>query len=354
MKTVINWNLCLIFSLGFAYSQIDYFDPITSIGGYGEMHYNNSKSENEKSTKTIDFHRFVLFFSHSWTEEWSFKSELELEHNLVQEGQGELELEQAYVNYYNDGFGFQAGVILPSVGILNENHEPVLFLSVERPDYAKYILPTTWFGNGAAAYGKFLSFDIKAVVMEGLNGDKIIDKWNQGIRGGRQKGYKANAENPVYNFAVNYTGFKNIKLGGSFTSTEAVVSQEQNNIPLQLAEFHFSFNKGNLLAVFEAGKINFTDHSVKSSSGYYLDFGYNVARIFKLNGNLIPWIRWTGLNPAQGNPEQKNEEYNKRMAGLTYKPIPNVVFKIDYGIQAWAEDSKTSKKTLNLGVGYHF
>lgn len=60
----------------------------TTIGGYGEMHYNNLDSGKE-----IDFHRFVLFFNHEFSDRLRFFSDLELEHALSGEGQpGEVEL----------------------------------------------------------------------------------------------------------------------------------------------------------------------------------------------------------------------------------------------------------------------
>ncbi|MFT6207004.1 MAG: hypothetical protein ACJA0T_000908 [Colwellia sp.] len=68
----------------------------TTIGGYGELHYNNYEDKDAK----VDFHRFVLFFGHEFTNKLRFFSEFELEHSIAGEGQdGEVELEQAYVEY---------------------------------------------------------------------------------------------------------------------------------------------------------------------------------------------------------------------------------------------------------------
>ena len=305
----------LIYTAGFA--QDEFFEPTTTIGGYGELHYNQIKVGEGETTKIMDFHRFIIFYSHAWTESWSFKSEVELEHNFVKDGQGELELEQAYVNYHSNHFGFQVGVILPSIGFLNEYHEPPLFLSVERPEYAKYIVPTTWFGNGIALYGKFGSLDWKAVVMEGLNGDNISSKWDQGIRGGRQKGYKSNAEKLLYNLRIDYTGLPGLRVGGSFSTTEAIVSEEgQNNIEIQLSEAHAKLDKWNVVVVFEWGNIQYTNHVVKSSTGYYLDLGYNVSSLLKIEGKLIPWVRITDINPGIGHELESSKHYSNWMAGL--------------------------------------
>ena len=43
----------------------------TQIGGYGELHYNNLDSKKE-----IDFHRFVLFFGHQFSDKFRMFSEL--------------------------------------------------------------------------------------------------------------------------------------------------------------------------------------------------------------------------------------------------------------------------------------
>ena len=128
LAKVLSIVSCILFA------QEDFFEPGYSIGGYGELHYNRTQTGNDDATTKLDFHRFIIYYGYSFTEEWSFKSEVELEHNFVKDDQGELELEQAFVNYHTDAFGFQAGVILPSVGLINEYHEPPGLISVERPE----------------------------------------------------------------------------------------------------------------------------------------------------------------------------------------------------------------------------
>ena len=98
------------------------FIPSASIGGYGELHWNKSFDSDQNMTKnTMDFHRFIIYTGYNFTPEWSFKSELEIEHNMIDgdgDYDGEVELEQAYVNYHSDLFGFQAGVIFAAGFIL--------------------------------------------------------------------------------------------------------------------------------------------------------------------------------------------------------------------------------------------
>ena len=63
-------------------------------------------------------------------------SEFELEHAISpgSEGNGAVELEQAYIEYDLTGnMQLRGGIMLTPVGIINETHEPPTFYGVERP-----------------------------------------------------------------------------------------------------------------------------------------------------------------------------------------------------------------------------
>lgn len=365
-------SLLFMISSIFAQDIFDEFDefiePATTIGGYGELHYNWSKADgDDESIKKLDFHRFVLFLSHSWSKYWSFKSEIELEHNVVGNGKGEIELEQAYINYHHSRtFGFQVGVILPSIGFINESHEPPLFLSVERPDYATNIIPTTWFGNGAALYGKFTDFDYKLTIMEGLDGtgffnnDSIRSMRNDGIRGGRQKGFEANAGELLYNARLDFTVIHGLVIGGSYTFNNAFLAVD-TTIATTIFEAHVKYIHHNFHSVFEYGNISLdggdAGYDIKKANGFYIDFGYDIASRFGYDGHIIPWFRFTDYNTAAsvagGGDAEKANHYTKWLVGLTIKPIDPIVFKIDFGAKTRELDDERTI-LLNLGAGYMF
>ncbi|MCC7430913.1 hypothetical protein IT568_08735 [bacterium] len=341
------------------FAEDEFFTPKTTVGGYGELHYNYEKKDGSDATKILDFHRFVTFFSHSWTEKWSFKSEVELEHNFVEGAaeKGELELEQAYVNYHcNESFGFQAGVVLASIGLINEYHEPPTFLSVERSDYNNKIIPTTWFGNGIAFYGRKSGFDYKFTVMEGLDGKKISA--SKGIRDGRQKGFKSNAEDFLYNARLDYTGFSGLRVGTSFSFNDATVGKDTTN-SVSILELHAKYEANDVYTVFEVANITYGDKDlagVETSFGYYLDFGYNFGTFLKTEAKIIPWLRFEDYNTAKKaatEAVEKANHYTNWKVGVSVKPIESVVFKVDYGVKK-QESTKTKTKQMNLGVGYQF
>lgn len=343
--------LILISNIGF--SQDDFFSSSSSIGGYGELHYNRAKTD-DKTTNVLDFHRFVLFYGHQWSEKWSLKAEVELEHNFVAGDQGELELEQAVVDYHFKNYlGFQAGVLLPSVGLINEMHEPPLFFGVERPDYHKSIIPTTWFGNGFSIYGIYNNIDYKLTVMEGLDADKI--NAGSGIRNARQKGYKAKADNLLYNARLNYLGINGVKVGASFTTTSAM--GEDENILVSLFEGHFQLVKNNIYLRAEAASISYDNGDLEGSFGYYVDLGYDFSKVLKTETKVIPFLRYTNYNTASSTAQggDSEQEYNKTkwMIGINILPIDEVVLKVDYG-ETTVELSDATTKYFNLGVGYMF
>ena len=334
-------------------AQDDFFEPVYSIGGYGELHWNRELDKDGETTKNLmDFHRFIIYYGYNWTEEWSFKSEVELEHNFVQDGDGELELEQAYVNYHTDKWGFQGGVILPTVGLLNEYHEPPLFFSVERPDYSKYIIPTTWFGNGFALYGNVADFNLRLAILEDLEGEGIS---TSGIRGARGKGYKTTGYSLVKNLSAVYTGINGLRLGGSLTLNDAPINDEPDtSISVQMFEVNAKYNANNIYAVFEYGQNSFEGNNftspLKTSSGYYLDLGYNIGSMVNCN-KLIPWLRVSNVS-TDVDTDSKITDYMR--LGLTWWPIDNIAFKMDYGTKTKKSDSDNPTTQINLGIGYNF
>lgn len=346
------------------FAEDDFFIPGYSIGGYGELHYNRSQSGENAATTKLDFHRFIIYYGYAFSEEWSFKSEVELEHNFVHDGEGELELEQAYINYYSGRYGFQAGVILPSVGIINESHEPPLFISVERPEYSTYVIPTTWFGNGAAVYGKIVGINWRFVLMEDLNGDNI----RKGFRSGRVKGYKSTAYDLVKNFSGYFNGVTGLRVGGSMTfhnaPTSAYLIEDENGhtiinaadtatVGIQLLEVNAKYNANNIYAVLEYGQLSYKNNPLgyETSGGYYIDLGYDVGSLIGLKGKLLPWMRVSGYN--LGN-DDTFIDYSIIRYGLTFWPISEIVFKFELGKKAASSHKNNPDLQLNVGVGYSF
>jgi len=382
MKTILIINLLFCF----AAAKDEFFEPGATIGGYGELHYNNETIGDADPTTKLDFHRWILFVNYNFTSEWSMKSELEIEHNMIDgsgDYKGEVELEQAYINYHNaDGnWGYGAGVVLISVGIINERHEPPTFLSVERPSYNSKIIPTTWFGNGAHVYGSFGDFDAKFVLHEDMKGDSIGD--GTGLRSGRAKGYESTADNWTMNFSGNYTGIEGLTLGGSITMNDSPRSDTTNpnddsivtnrTVAWNLMEGHATYNTNNMMVVAELGMISydpsdgwneatdngdgtFTEGSSEygGSMGYYMQAGYDISSLMDWeDSKLVPWF---GMGMYDLDDTDDTDSVNTTQFGVTWWPTAKISWKFDYTMDTKNSLTTNTVKTntLSLGVGYMF
>src|SRR3569623_84232 len=184
----------------------------THIGGYGELHYTNLDSGTQ-----LDYPRFVLEFSHRFSDSIRLHAELELEHSVASHDDvGDVELDQAYVDFdLNERHTARAGLFLVPVGIINETHEPPTFYGVERNPVETFIIPTTWWEGGGGLNGELapgIRYDL--AITSGFNvATSGPDAYL--IRGGRQEVAEAKADNLAYTARLRWTGMAGVELAGT-------------------------------------------------------------------------------------------------------------------------------------------
>jgi len=330
----------------------------TTIGGYGEMHYNNLTSDNSSSSKEeFDLHRFVLFFGHQFTDDLRFFSELEVEHNVAGEGKnGEVEIEQAYVEWdYAENHRAKAGVFLMPVGILNETHEPETFYGVERNPVEKNIIPSTWWEGGAMFSGEIAEgFSYDAGVHSGL----FIDpsKGKAKIRDGRQKVSEAEGDDLAYTARIKYTGIPGLELATTFQHQTDVWQGQafagEDEADANLVEMHAIYNKGpfGLRALYAHWDIDDVIENVKAGAdeqeGFYIEPSYRLNEKLGFFARFSEWDNQAGESSADGEKQQYD-------IGFNYWLHENVVLKADYRHDNNEGDSEEFSG-FNLGVGWSF
>jgi len=315
----------------------------THLGGYGELHYNNI-DDNEQ----IDFHRFVLFLGHEFTENIRLFSELEIEHSLAGDGKpGEVELEQAYIEMgLTEDSSLKAGLFLLPVGILNETHEPNTFFGVERNPIEKNIIPSTWWEAGAS---------VKTDFSEGWSADFAIhsglDVPTEGsksflIRSGRQKVAKANADNFAFTLRLKYTAIPGVELAASYQIQDDI-TQGAMGVGASLFSTHGIYNKDKfgLRALYAIWNLDGNEAELlgrDKQSGFYIEPAYRFSDTWGIFARYNVWDNNAG---SQINTEMKQSSF-----GINYWPHNNVVFKLDIENNSGTEKSKG----FNIGVGYMF
>lgn len=330
----------------------------TTIGGYGEMHYNNLTSDNSSSSKEeFDLHRFVLFFGHQFTDDLRFFSELEVEHNVAGEGKnGEVEIEQAYVEWdYTENHRAKAGVFLMPVGILNETHEPETFYGVERNPVEKNIIPSTWWEGGAMFSGEIAEgFSYDAGVHSGL----FIDpsKGKAKIRDGRQKVSEAEGDDLAYTARIKYTGMPGLELATTLQHQTDVWQGQafagEDEADATLVELHAIYNKGpfGLRALYAHWDIDDVIENVKAGAdeqeGFYIEPSY---RLNEKLGFFVRFSEWDN-QAGESSADVEKQQYD---VGFNYWLHENVVLKADYRHDNNEGDSEEFSG-FNLGVGWSF
>jgi Phosphate-selective porin O and P len=143
--------------------------PGLKIGMYGEIKFGSQQNPaaNGQWQNGFDMARLVLLPTYQVTDNIIFNSEIEFEHSGTgfdndDKLHGTAEIEQAFFDFrVNDNFTFRApGVDLVPISFNNLYHEPTLFYSVQRPELADGLIPSTWAAPATAVYGK---------IVDGLN-----------------------------------------------------------------------------------------------------------------------------------------------------------------------------------------
>lgn len=326
----------------------------TSIGGYGELHYNGGNA-NE-----IDFHRFVLFFGHEFNERIRLVTELELEHALAGDGApGEVELEQAYIemDFLEKRLSTQAGVFLIPVGFLNETHEPPTFYGVERNPIETNIIPTTWWEGGLNTIARFGGgFSVNAAVHSGLDvPDTGANAFR--VRNGRQKVAQARFTDPAVTGRVKWTGVPGLELAATgqyqfdVTQTEDVDDVGATLFSAHAAYRHRGFGLRALYARWDLDGPGPDAIGRDVQYGWYVEPSYRFP-ISEFVGDLGFFVRYAEWDNSAGDDASPTGEAEWSF-GFNWWPHPQVVFKLDYQIQDFEDDTGEDDR-INLGVGYQF
>jgi hypothetical protein len=340
------------------------------LSGYMELHFNQPQD----ADPILDFHRFVLLFTHTFSPRFRFVGELELEHAIVEglEEKGELELEQAFVDFLlKRAFNVRAGMVLVPVGLINERHEPPTFHGVERPLVDTVIVPSTWFEPGAGVHGeigrglRYRAFVLAPLDATGFSAD-------EGLREGRQKGAEAIARHAALAGRVEYHGLAGLHTGASLYRGDSAASFLRLQLPTTVVEADARHrwrrleHRGQYAHVFLGGaadlnqartRLEGVDPNIASEMrGFYLESAVQLlpqppkeVRLFVRYENADTQYRMPdGYLPIQAF------DRTAWVVGATYYPDPDIAVKVDYVWLKNRSDVERAPNSFNIGLGWWF
>jgi hypothetical protein len=347
------------------------FPSTGPLSGYMDFHFNKSDGE----PGVLDFHRFVLLLSHSFSSKLRFVGELELEHAFVEglEEAGELELEQAYIDVLlSRRFNMRAGMVLVPIGIINERHEPPVFNGVERPFVDTVIVPSTWFEVGAGVHGEVgRGFRYRAYALAPLNALEFDAE--EGIRGGRQKGSEANVRNIAFAGRLEYRGIRGLTVGTSAWTGESSFAAPRLDTSVQIGEIDARYRKDRLelraqfaqVGISDAARLNdalagligVSPNIARSLRGFYGEAAY---RLWDAGAprDLVGFVRYENFDTQYRMPEGfiplKEFDRDAWVVGLTHYADPDIALKADY---VWLRNQSgllPARHIVNIGLGWWF
>ena len=341
-------------------------DSGVSIAGYGEMLYENYASD---KTSQFDFLRAILYAGYRFNDRFLFNSEIEVEHA------NEIFVEFAYVDFQaTDNFGLRAGMLLVPMGLVNEFHEPTVFIGAERPVTEQRIIPSTWRENGGGAYYAGDRISARAYVVNGLKGSAFSAS---GVRGGRQKGAKALADDMAFTGRLDFFPTPGVFAGVSFYtggSGQGAVEVDGTEYGVQTTIFDAHFQAqlrgfdfralyaratlDDVAALNRSLGLSDSDSVGEQLAGGYVQAGYDVlSQVAGAGGvGLTPYVRYEMVDTQAAVPAGFTRSASKNntftTVGLELRPIPGIVLKVDH---LWVDnDADSGVNQWNVSVGYAF
>ncbi len=362
--------------LGVAASKVYRVDQGLSFGGYGEAVYQNfgsSRDDGAPSGKKdeLDFLRAVLYVGYKFNDKWVFNSEIEFEHASTDKS-GSASVEFAYIDYLaKESLNVRTGLVLIPLGWLNELHEAPLFFGANRPYSESVIIPSTWRESGAGLFGSVGPFSYRTYVVNGLDASGFS---SSGLRGGRQKGSKALAEDFAWTGRLDYTGTPGLLVGASayvgnsgqgLTDAMGTIDAKTEIFDVHAQWQWRALHVRGLWAratVDDVARLNMAlgytgSQSIgEKMSGSYLEVAYDVLAHRDGKAALWPFFRYETVDTQNGVPfgyaVDGSKDVEIQTFGVSFQPLDEVVFKFD--VQDWSNTAGTGIDQWNLAVGYLF
>jgi hypothetical protein len=298
-----------------------------------------------------------------------------VEHALVEgaEEKGELELEQAYIDFLlHPALNLRGGMLLTPMGILNERHEPPSFYGVLRPQVDTVIIPSTWFDVGAGVVG-----DLGKGVSYKFYGMAPLDAAgftaDEGLRGGRQKGSRSLLQDWAQALRFEYRGMPRLVLGTSFWNGRTGFNFLRVNPAVRIYEFdgRYRWNRlewrGQFASTYltQARELNLTlerqtgvsPNLAKQMRGFYLE---GAAHFLPAQSrfDLVGFARYenfdTQYRMPQGFLPLKQFDRSLWTLGASFYPHPDIAVKADYQILRNESLAVGAPNQFNLGLGWWF
>ncbi len=362
------------YGLGPAASKVYRAGRGVSIGGYGEALYQGFDSQRDDGSASarvdeLDLVRAIVYFGYKFNDRMLFNSEIEWEHAKTAAGEpGEVAVEFAYLDYlWRPAVNLRGGLVLLPMGLINELHEPTVFPSTRRPGVESAILPTTWRENGFGVFGEAGPTSYRAYVVNGFDASGFTAA---GLRGGRQNGARAKAEDLAWvgrwdlsavpgllAGVAAYVGDSGQDLGPSVETRIVDAHLDWRWRGLELRALWAEAELDDVAQLNQALGLTGNRSVGEEMAGYYVQAGYDLFSLWpRGEQSLTPFARWEEFDTQRRVPAgfaaNPANDVESLTLGLAYQPLAQVLLKLDF--QDLDNAAGTGVDQWNVAVGYVF
>jgi hypothetical protein len=386
-----------------AASKIYFTDAKFAVSGFGEAVYNQyfgprNKASGDLELYNTNLYRFITYLAYKPWPWLVMYAEVfgEFMHDGTREADWEIFTETFLDFLISEYFNLRVGTSQLQIGFINNNDEPVLFYSVNRPEVERVIIPSQWMDLGIMAYGKFFdNLNYSLSVYEGLDAMSLNEStW---LRGGREHQFRGRWRNPVLNTQVEFHGLPNsiLSLSGIYTNLagDQVIRMGFNAVEVNSHTFLLSsfirneWDRFTLLTLASYGYMKNTDRLFqlnqellgRRSYGFYIEAGYDILPLLiKQNKQREPettffyhpgqlklpvFIRYERLNThAAIHTLLQDQSFNGNnlhalVIGANFNSRHNIVLKTNYQFR-WNKQllpgGEAEGNRLEFGLGFIF
>ncbi len=338
--------------------------PRATLGGYADAMYNILSRPNldNPSRNTFGQQRFVPFIYSDITDRVKFAAELEFERGGTNspQGDGSMTVEFAQIDYLIDEkINLRGGILLLPVGKFNLLHDSPLNDLVDRPMVSRILIPSTWFDAGAGIYGTLYpttlsKIDYELYAINGMSQDAgaLTDLGTRNARGSVARDRNDSkaivgrvAFSPRLGIEIAGSGYH-----GQYKQSTATTGSGNLDIfavdwtlqrgPWELigeaAWSWISNNNATGVAATPIGPGRMYGYYVQGNYHFMPEFLKRMAPSHFSDASTFTFtVRWEQVDTDSDNRTLVNGVGNRReldrlTVGLTFRPMADTVFKINY------------------------
>ena len=338
--------------LGAAASKVYYSKSPLSIGGYGEMYYSTTDSgDDTQDSSETQVKRLITYLGYKFSDNIILNTEIEYEGGGVTANGGgdEVVIEFMYIDFLaNKNLNFRLGNMLMPVGLINYRHEPTLFTTVQRPQTAKYLIPTTWNESGAMIYGEITDgLEYKLAGVSALQPDDTAGaKW---LRSGRGSSFVVKDPGFAGVARLDYTGINGLLVGTSLYNDSKITMWD--------AHLNYENSGARLYGTYtQTKRSGTTGTQVKEMSGGYINASFDVLSLTSIEKKMPVFVQYESINPLEKLADgTTNSAVNTTTVGINFFPHEQVVLKMDYAMaDNDLANTGTNSDTFSVSMGFIF